>query len=117
MASGAALMGPGPTGIVPELDSSGPADGVWGYLVAASHLRSEAHGDGELGPNTVARRTKITAGRGHRTRQRTAAVGRWRLERICRSPTRIGAMVCRHDYDRALRRCSHGRRRFHISRR
>src|SRR5262245_62500065 len=69
MGSGAALTGPGPTGIVPELDSSGPADGVWGYLVAVSHLRSEAHGDGELGPDTVERRTKITAGRGHRARQ------------------------------------------------
>ena len=86
-------------------------------LVAASHLRSDGAGDGELGPDTVARRISIETSRGRRTRQRAAAVGRWRQQRLRRSPPRFGAMVCRHDPDRTLRRCSDGRRRFHVARR
>lgn len=107
------LTGRRPAGIVPALDSSGLSTALG--FVATSHLRSEAHGDGELGPNTVARRNSITTGRRHRARQRTAAVRRRRIERLRRPPPRFSAMVCRHDFDRALRRCSHGRRRFHVS--
>src|SRR4029078_1447879 len=54
----------------------GPADSVWGKFGCGKPSIRGA-GDGELGPDTVARRKSIETGRRHRARQCTpAASGR-----------------------------------------
>jgi len=94
-----------------------PADGIWGSFSCGKPLSIAGAGDGELGPITVARRISIETGRGHRTRQRAAAVGRRRHQRFRRSPSRLGAVVCWHDSYCLMRRCFDGRRRIHFARR
>ena len=46
-----------------------PADSVWGKFGCGKPPSIRGAGDGELGPNTVARRNSIKTGRRHRARQ------------------------------------------------
>ena len=65
---GPSLTGHRPTGIVAALIQR-PADDDWGEFGCGKPPSIRGAGDGELGPNTVARRIAIEAGRDRRTRQ------------------------------------------------
>ena len=84
--------------------------------VRVDRPRSRAEGDVGLGSGQTTRRIS-SRGRAHRSRQRAAAVGRWRDHRPGGSPARLRAVVQRHHPDRSLRRGPHGRRRFRSARR
>jgi hypothetical protein len=62
------LTGHGPSGILPAL-IWGPADGNWGQFGCGKPPSIAGAGDGELGPDTVARRISIEACRRYRARQ------------------------------------------------
>ncbi len=85
-------------------------------LCRVGRPRSRAEGDVGLGSGQTTRRIS-SRGRAYRSRQRAAAVGRWRDHRLGGSPPRLGAVVQRHHPDRSLRRGPHGRRRFCSARR
>ena len=68
-------------------------------------------GDGDLGSKQAARPISVESRRSiDRSRQRTAAFGRWRNRRYYRPAPGLGAVVQRNNPDRAVRRRADGRR-------